>query len=81
MGAATNYFEAVKWLIESEWLCDDGYYDCHWDKEAGKWVGVLPSEKYGENWKEVLPTRPESEIDTFLDGGFYFHTTTLYGAE
>ena len=81
IGAATSIKEAVKWLIESEWLCGLDDYDGKYNKELKKWEYTSPIERYGENWKEVLPERPEEEIKEFLDGGFYFKEIELHGAD
>lgn len=81
IGAATSVKEAVKWLIESGWLWGTEDYDGKYNKATKKWEYTTPIERYGENWKEVLPERPTDEIVDFLDGVFYFHEITLHGAE
>ena len=81
IGAATSIKEAVKWLIASGWLWGTEDYDGKYNEETEKWEYTSPIERYGENWKEVLPERPEEEIVDFLDGVFYFHEITLHGAE
>ena len=81
IGAAVSIKEAVKWLIESGWICGTEDYDAKYNKELEKWEYTTPIERYGENWKEVLPERPADEIVDFLEGVFYFHEIPLYGAE
>ena len=82
IGVATSIKEAVKWLIESEWICaNEDYFDGKYNKEKGKWEYTSPMKRYGENWKEIFPERPTDEIENFLDGVFYFEEYTLYGAE
>lgn len=81
IGAATSIKEAVKWLIKSGWLWGTEDYDGKYNKETGKWEYTSPIERYGENWKEVLPERPADEIVDFLEGVFYFHEIPLHGAE
>lgn len=81
IGAAISIKEAVKWLIKSAWLWGTEDFDGKYNEETGKWEYTSPIERYGENWKEVLPERPTDEIINFLDGVFYFDEIILYGAE
>lgn len=81
IGAAISIEEAVKWLIESDWIWGTEDYAGKYNEELKKWEYTTPLERYGENWKEVLPERPEEEIEEFLDGVFYFDEQTLHGAE
>ena len=81
IGAATSIKEAVKWLIASGWLWGTEDYDGKYNEETEKWEYTSPIERYGENWKEVLPERPEEEIIEFFDGVIYFSETLLHGAD
>ena len=81
IGVAVSIKEAVKWLIESGWIWGTEDYDAKYNKELEKWEYTSPIERYGENWKEVLPERPEEEIKEFLDGVFYFNETVLHGVD
>lgn len=81
IGAAVSIKEAVKWLIESGWVWGTEDYYAHYNKELGKWEYATCIERYGENWKEVLPERPEEEIIEFFDGVIYFRETLLHGAD
>lgn len=81
IGAATSVKEAVKWLIESGWVWDTEDYYSKYNEETGKWESTSPSERYGENWREVLPERPADEIIDFFNGVFYFYEITLHGAK
>lgn len=81
IGVATSISEAVKWLILSNWLTAYDEGDSKYNKETCEWEHISIIEKYGENWKEIFPSLPDDEIIDFLEGGFYFEETTLYGAE
>ena len=81
IGVATSITEAVKWLILADWITANTDGDGKYNKETYRWEHTSLIEKYGENWKEIFPLLPDDEIINFLEGGFYFEETTLYGAE
>ena len=78
--AATNYYNAVKWLIDEGWLTSstDIY---NWSKDEYNTV----EENFGTNWAEIILN--EWDINKFNstfvdeDGGLYLEMVPLIGTK
>lgn len=63
IGAASNFYKAKQFLLESGWVNELWYYF-----PPGKDEGVPIGEYFGENWQEKFLELSEEDFD----GCFYF---------
>lgn len=63
IGAASDFYKAKQFLLESEWV--DEYW-CYYPHGAD--VGIPIKEAFGENWQEEFMKLTEADFD----GSFYF---------
>ena len=76
IGVANNYYNAVKWLTENNWLnsFDDILF------EDNRWKTII--EVFGENWKDLILN--EWDIDKFnevFQESFLLELINIIGTE
>lgn len=63
IGAASSFYKAKQFLLESGWVDEGWFYYTHSDE-----VGAPIKEYFGEDWQEKFLNLSEED----LDGSFYF---------
>ena len=64
IGAASNFYKAKQFLLESGWV-DELWFFC----PPGEDEGIPIKEYFGENWQEKFLELSEEDFD----GSFYFY--------
>lgn len=77
IGVALNYYNAVKWLIENDWLADDLEV---WRSDCDDWVSI--KKMYGENYaNDILNNWDINTFNEAFEGTFLLQSVDVIGTE
>ena len=77
IGVALNYFHAVNWLINEQWLVDNTEV---YDDKTDSWNRL--DEELGEDWADLLTDYWDIDnFNAYFSGSFYLESVEVYGSE
>lgn len=73
IGIAKDYFSAIDFLIDSDWL------DENCELYEGDGIYKTVKEDLGEKWKEVILSWDTETFNNYFEGCFYLTIEEVYG--